>query len=171
MRYFLLVWCGVVLFATSCATSDGSGTADSSPNDLSANADTAIVSSDSGLNENLDSTEPYPAQQGANDDLDVVVVEGNKDGSASFPAAEQPSPQVRERLIEAIATDLAQPKENLAIDSITAQTWSDGCLGLAARDEFCSMALVEGWQIGLKVGDTMTVYRSNAEGTDIRRAN
>lgn len=80
-------------------------------------------------------------------------------------------PDLQVRVIEAIAQDLGQPATTLTVESITAQTWPDGCLGLADVDEFCTMALVDGWQITLNVGNISYSYRSNKNGTIVRQAN
>ncbi|MEM9213456.1 MAG: hypothetical protein AAGD25_03830 [Cyanobacteria bacterium P01_F01_bin.150] len=84
--------------------------------------------------------------------------------------SEMLSTDVEKRMLDAIAMDLSVNKESLRIDSIAAQTWADGCLGLGTNDELCTMALVEGWYVQVSSEDGTKIYRSNKEGTVIRRA-
>ena len=81
------------------------------------------------------------------------------------------SEEIRQRLVDAIAKDLSQPPETLTIESITSQTWPNGCLGLGTSDELCTMALVDGWQVNIRTSDNLAIYRSNANGTVVRREN
>lgn len=90
--------------------------------------------------------------------------------SATASGDEQMPSEVLERIIEAIAQDLGQPVANLTVASMTAHTWPDGCLGLAGEDELCTMALIEGWQVNIKIENTSYTYRSNAKGTAVRKA-
>ncbi len=57
---------------------------------------------------------------------------------------------------------------NLDIQDSEAKTWSDGCLGLAKPDEFCTQALVEGWRIVISDSSQTWVYRTDGEGRVIR---
>ncbi len=59
--------------------------------------------------------------------------------------------------------------DSLQIQQTEAKTWSDGCLGLAKPDEFCTQALVEGWRILVTDGQTTWVYRTDGRGQNIRR--
>ena len=47
---------------------------------------------------------------------------------------------------------------------VTAQTWSDGCLGLAKSDEMCTQALVNGWRVVFAHGNKRWAYRTNHDG-------
>lgn len=78
----------------------------------------------------------------------------------------------QDKILLAIATDLDIAAEDVLIESVSAQTWPDGCLGLANPDEFCTMALVNGWQIVVSQdGESTIVYRSDSNGLAVRRAN
>jgi len=80
-----------------------------------------------------------------------------------------PSATLPEAVWRSVAQDIGQPANRLTLDSAIAQSWSDGCLGLAQPDEFCSMAIVDGWQVIASDGQTVWTYRSNADGTHLRR--
>lgn len=56
----------------------------------------------------------------------------------------------------------------LEIKASEAETWPDGCLGLAKPDEFCTQALVEGWRIVVTDGSQTWVYRTDENGRAIR---
>jgi hypothetical protein len=47
-------------------------------------------------------------------------------------------------------------------------TWSDGCLGLAGPDEFCTQALVSGWHVHVSDGSRCWRYRTDLSGQNIR---
>ncbi|MDJ0661885.1 MAG: hypothetical protein QNJ42_20730 [Crocosphaera sp.] len=59
--------------------------------------------------------------------------------------------------------------DNLQIQQTEAKTWSDGCLGLAQPDEFCTQALVEGWRIMVTDGQNTWVYRTDQTGGNLRQ--
>ena len=46
--------------------------------------------------------------------------------------------------------------------------WSNGCLGLANADEFCTQAIVPGYEVSVQAQGKTLVYRTNADGTVIR---
>ena len=86
------------------------------------------------------------------------------------PPAEQPqlSEAVRDTLLAAIATDQSVSVDQLQLLDATAQTWTDGCLGLAEPDEICTMALVEGWSVTVTHGEQTWTYRTDSSGEQIR---
>lgn len=80
--------------------------------------------------------------------------------------------EIKTKVLQAIATDLDIAEEELIVESVSAQTWPNGCLGLAKPDEFCTMALVNGWQIIVSPSNEPAIaYRTNTNGTAVRRAN
>jgi len=48
------------------------------------------------------------------------------------------------------------------------QTWPDGCLGLAAPDQFCTQMLVSGWRVTVRDGTRSWVYRTDANGSQVK---
>ncbi|MDJ0844455.1 hypothetical protein [Crocosphaera sp.] len=59
--------------------------------------------------------------------------------------------------------------DNLEVQQTEAKTWSDGCLGLAQPDEFCTQALVEGWRILVTDGQSTWIYRTDQSGRNLRQ--
>ncbi len=45
----------------------------------------------------------------------------------------------------------------------------DACLGLAAPGEFCAQVITPGFAITLRAGDVLSVYRTNTDGSVLRR--
>jgi len=48
------------------------------------------------------------------------------------------------------------------------QTWSDGCLGLPKPDEFCTEALVTGWQVVATDSSQTWKFRTDRDGSVLR---
>ncbi|WP_009543267.1 hypothetical protein [Crocosphaera subtropica] len=76
-------------------------------------------------------------------------------------------------VIDAVFKDITNNNtinsENLQVEQTEAKTWSDGCLGLAQPDEFCTQALVEGWRVTVTAGETTWVYRTDQTGQNLRK--
>jgi hypothetical protein len=68
-------------------------------------------------------------------------------------------------VVRRVRRDLAQrlnsPRRGLEVVGFSRETWSDSCLGLAAPNERCAMAIVEGWRIELSNGEQNWVYRTD----------
>jgi len=78
--------------------------------------------------------------------------------------------QVSDRVLAQAAQDLQLPISELSILRVNQETWTDGCLGLGRPDEGCLQALVPGWQVEVVHHDTSDFYRTDADGTAIRRS-
>jgi hypothetical protein len=50
----------------------------------------------------------------------------------------------------------------------TQETWSNGCLGLAKPNEFCTQALVRGWRVVFAARSRQWAYRRDANGNSMR---
>ena len=68
------------------------------------------------------------------------------------------------------AADANTTEDKIFIETAYEREWPDGCLGLAGAGEFCTQALVPGWEVTVMVGGETRVYRTNIDGTVIRRA-
>jgi hypothetical protein len=87
----------------------------------------------------------------------------------------QPTPPKKAlpaQVVTAVRQDLAK-KTRIApglfkVKDSSAQTWHDGCLGLARPDEFCTMALVSGWQVVMSHGNKTWTYRTDSSGRAVR---
>jgi hypothetical protein len=47
--------------------------------------------------------------------------------------------------------------------------WSDSCLGLGGAAESCASVMTPGWEISVTTYGNEATYRSNADGSSIRR--
>jgi hypothetical protein len=74
--------------------------------------------------------------------------------------------------VDGLRQDLSQrtgiPANQLKVVESSAETWTDGCLGLAQADEMCTQAMVNGWRVVFTQGDRRWVYRTNGNGRTFR---
>lgn len=56
----------------------------------------------------------------------------------------------------------------LRITQFSRESWPNGCLGLAAPDEICTLAIVPGWRVVVSDGNQTWVYRTNNNGRTVR---
>ncbi len=83
------------------------------------------------------------------------------------PSANLPK-SVKDAVFQAASQRLQLSTSQLSIIAAEQQTWNDGCLNLAAADEFCTQALVPGWRVTVGAGNQTLVYHSNQTGSAIR---
>lgn len=116
----------------------------------------------------------YPViTHGAPNAVSVVV------GMAQPDDRTLPKKEVKQPLPEKIVTAVqAALKADIGyrpvqVGRYSRETWSDGCLGLGGLAESCLAALTEGWQVELidSTHGQSYVYRSNLNGTHVRRSN
>jgi hypothetical protein len=107
----------------------------------------------------------------------LLMVSGiaSADGLAQNPAitlSQSPKKLIPAQVVHAVRQDLAQRTKIAAgtfkVKESSPQTWHDGCLGLAAPNEFCTMALVEGWQVVMVKGNKTWTYRTDNSGRAVR---
>lgn len=67
-----------------------------------------------------------------------------------------------------LAAKLSIPEASITIVRVEEKTWSNGCLGLAKAEEFCTEALVPGFRVELQAQGTTHVYRTDKLGFNIR---
>ncbi|MGB3512310.1 MAG: alkaline phosphatase D family protein [Microcoleaceae cyanobacterium] len=77
-------------------------------------------------------------------------------------------PAVAGAVIENVINDFGVPVENLTITAAQQQDWPDGCLGLAEAGEFCTQAIVPGWEVRVQSGEQVFVYRTDEFGSVVR---
>lgn len=85
----------------------------------------------------------------------------------------QPSTtRLPQRVALRVRRDLAQrfdlTQRDLRVVSSSRETWSDSCLGLAAPNERCAMATVEGWRIEITNGQQNWIYRTDLRAQVIK---
>ncbi|MBI4783159.1 MAG: hypothetical protein HY785_17830 [Oscillatoriophycideae cyanobacterium NC_groundwater_1537_Pr4_S-0.65um_50_18] len=82
------------------------------------------------------------------------------------------SAQLPQRVDRRVRRDLAQrfnlAQRDLRVMNFSRETWSDSCLGLAAPNERCAMATVEGWRIEVTNGQQDWVYRTDLKARVIK---
>ncbi|MBD3880965.1 hypothetical protein IFO70_04270 [Phormidium tenue FACHB-886] len=82
------------------------------------------------------------------------------------------STQLPRRVARQVQRDAAQrfnvPRRDLQVVQFSRETWTDGCLGLAAPNERCTGALVEGWRVELTNGQQNWVYRTDLTAQMVR---
>ena len=76
--------------------------------------------------------------------------------------------QVARRVRQDLAQRFDLAQRDLKVISSSRETWSDSCLGLAAPNERCAMATVEGWRIKLTNGQQNWVYRTDLSAQVIK---
>ncbi len=129
-----------------------------------------------GPNPEVSTTEDQPAEisesSGDSEATSISIEESSSSSSTQENSStSEISKDTEERILEAIATDIGQPVSALTVEEVSLNTWPDGCLGLPNPDELCTMALVDGWHIQVMVGEDSIGYRTDLEGTIIRREN
>lgn len=88
--------------------------------------------------------------------------------AATRQTASSLPPQISERIRKDLERRTGEAGDRFQVKLATAQTWPDGCLGLARPGEFCTQALVKGWRVVMSLKQKQWVYRSNRQGTVIR---
>ncbi|MEO0887701.1 MAG: hypothetical protein AAFV85_15860 [Cyanobacteria bacterium J06634_6] len=94
-------------------------------------------------------------------------VDSNQSSTEPLPEA------IALAVLQAHASYLGVPTDELKIVKYSAETWSDGCLGLGGPAEGCLAALTEGWQVeivSLSDPDDTAVYHTDSTGNNIRRS-
>ncbi|MBH8563194.1 S-layer homology domain-containing protein [Nostoc sp. CENA67] len=71
---------------------------------------------------------------------------------------------VKVAVLQDISQRTGSEMSDLRVVKAKQQTWADGCLGLKA-DEFCSQAVVRGWQVVVANQQQIWVYRTDESGT------
>jgi hypothetical protein len=100
--------------------------------------------------------------------------------NSSQPATPTPSVAIASRpkqtlppsVADAVRRDISRrtgiPANQVNIAQSSSQTWPDGCLGLPKPDEFCTEALVTGWQVVATDGSQMWKFRTDRDGSVLR---
>lgn len=94
--------------------------------------------------------------------------------SASPTQQEQPNRatplprNVADAVLQEIARRSSVPIGSLKIVRAEPRTWSDGCLGLAESGQFCTQALVPGWQISVQSKTKQWIYRTDRAGSIVK---
>lgn len=102
------------------------------------------------------------------------AIASSLDASPSIAQIEQSPSATRlpQRVVRRVRRDLVQrfqvSRRDLRVVDFSQETWSDSCLGLAADNERCAMAMVEGWRIQITDGQQTWVYRTDRNAQVIK---
>ena len=72
-----------------------------------------------------------------------------------------------------LAERLGQAPEEIEVVSATPKQWSDSCLDVAYTerpDEVCAQLLTPGYEVVLKLGETVYTYHTDQTGANVRFA-
>ena len=67
------------------------------------------------------------------------------------------------------AQETRAPQSAIITLKVADREWPDGCLGLGGSGEMCTQAIVPGFEVTVQVYGETRIYRTNANGTIIRR--
>lgn len=101
---------------------------------------------------------------------------------AGAPAASpRPEPETggpkrnREAAIGAAAGDLARSlglsTRDVTVVEVQEREWPDACLGLPGPGELCAQVITSGFLVTVRAGNTLSIYRTNGDGSAVRREN
>ena len=96
---------------------------------------------------------------------EIAPQESREPTSETAPLPEAVSQAVKEEIARSYSLAVAK----LQVNQSEAQTWYDGCLGLASSEEFCTQALVSGYRVIVTDGSQTWIYRTDNKGAIIRR--
>lgn len=86
--------------------------------------------------------------------------------------ASPPKPTLPPSVADAVRRDVSRrtgiPANQVNIAQSSSQTWPNGCLGLPKPDEFCTEALVTGWQVVATGGSQTWKFRTDRDGSVLR---
>jgi hypothetical protein len=98
----------------------------------------------------------------------------NKESGPKKPALKSTNEIIKSQIETAVLNTLIKEKvpdqDGISIVSTTAKDWPDACLGLPQKDEMCAEFLNPGFEVTVKVGSDTRIYRTNADGSVVRRA-
>ncbi len=69
------------------------------------------------------------------------------------------------------AQDEGVNESQVLIQTAFEKEWSDGCLGLGGANESCIQMIVPGYEVTVMVKGQVHVYRTNTDGSVVRKEN
>lgn len=94
-------------------------------------------------------------------DLQGLVLRLENQIAANLP------PAVADAVLQA-ASKQSGLSSKLRIVGSEQRSWPDGCLGLAPPGTLCTAVIVDGWLVTVEAGQQRLVYRTNADGSQIK---
>lgn len=74
---------------------------------------------------------------------------------------------------EDVATRFERAPEEIEVVSVTPREWPDSCLGVTyvgQQDEVCAQVITPGYEVVLRLGDSIFTYHTDEDGTNVRLA-
>lgn len=102
-------------------------------------------------------------------DTNTEEIPTSADNAPSGSMHNLPVPDAVAAVRSLVARELGISEGVVIVMTAYEKNWSDGCLGLAGEDEMCTQAIVPGYEVTVQVQGTERVYRTNADGSVIRR--
>lgn len=78
-----------------------------------------------------------------------------------------PGNPVTQLAIQALATQIGVPAENITVQTFEAVDWPDGCLGINLTDMACITVITPGYRIILEANGQPYEYHSNKDGSQM----
>ncbi len=102
----------------------------------------------------------------------VTTTANSPNPTPSVAIASPPKPTLPPSVADAVRRDISRrtgiPANQVNITQSSSQTWPDGCFGLPKPDEFCTEALVTGWQVVATDGSQIWKFRTDRDGSVLR---
>ncbi|MCX7594045.1 MAG: hypothetical protein N2235_09835 [Fischerella sp.] len=80
-------------------------------------------------------------------------------------------PSVAKAVLQDVSRTQGILPNKLKILEFNQKTWRNGCLNLPKPGEFCTQALVPGWEVMVSDGSRIWIYHTNSNGRSLRLAN
>jgi len=80
-----------------------------------------------------------------------------------------PVPEAVSAVRSLVARELGISEGIVIVMTAYEREWPNGCLGLAKEDEFCTEAIVPGYEVTVQAEGMERAYRTNADGSVVRR--
>lgn len=92
----------------------------------------------------------------------------NDPSLSPLPKEDESASAVKSVLAKA-AKELNTEAKNITITAVLPKEWPDGCLGLAEAGQMCTMMIIPGYEISLSLAGEVVTYRTNLDGTLVKR--
>jgi hypothetical protein len=100
---------------------------------------------------------------------DIVRVPTSADNAPPGSIHNLPVPDAVSAVRAHVAQELGIDKGVVIIMSAYEKEWPDACLGLASSDEMCAQVITSGYEVTAQAQGAQFTYRTNANGTVLRK--
>lgn len=106
---------------------------------------------------------------GSKQDLNLENIPTSADNAPPGSIHNLPVPTAVSAVKKLVALELGINEGVVIVMTAFEKEWSDGCLGLGGSAESCLYALVPGYEVTVQAQGKERMYRTNADGSVIRR--